>query len=783
MVEDDSGQISKDDLLQSFHDYQYTTPAIASISSQLFARYLLKVFPHVTTSKLRDGGDGKRKRVYCGIKYCVGTSTLIDPNELNFSAMSAKYFCFEKGQNGEAVFYVKSKLTVNGIDVLKKITVDFRKQRWTLQVRDKIIDLERLGVSDMFDMTSRNLENILFMVNLFEVCTGIEADDNIKVPANVIAENIGSGLGELTSRNLRCSTCLGVLTLLFKVKSCHNCTENIRTFIRRLPADVNISETDQDDMSKILAEVFPGSSAEMQRFLKNQHEILTSKKGAIRWDQDTIRTCLELWCRSPRAYENLKGSNLFNLPCGRTLQKYKNIAPQNAAINKEVFEWMFNTAKKVGLPDAGYHGGIIHDETKIQESLVLNVKGRENKLIGFVETGVEGESLRTIKSQKVEPILASEVLQVTFLGYTGFRFPIAHYPTNTVSAAELYGIIWDIISELQSWGFIADFILQDGGDQNRQFMKMHFEDENDAECKNYLSPNLTNMSRKIAHSQDFSHNIKKLRNAVLSSGLQKQHTRYLRKGDQFLVWEMWLDAVKWDEQTNSRRVNKNITTSHMYPDSAEKMRNHYAEEMLDQNFLYLMRAYQKSLRNGSVLNSAIDFLEQTSLLISIFRDRRPISSVKDNRLSALKGIREWFREWKKEIEGRDDLSPKEKEKSLPSKKCLCDHESLISTFIEICHIHLKDFPSSCVYPSRFNSDVIENNFCQVRGIHNGNSTNPTYHSYSNTMNSVILGQSAKSRGRKCNAGQLAADPYSYCTTVSTFPKKRKVLGDVTNKCQ
>jgi hypothetical protein len=59
---------------------------------------------------------------------------------------------------------------------------------------------------------------------------------------------------------------------------------------------------------------------------------------------------------------------------------------------------------------------------------------------------------------------------------------------------------------------------------------------------------------------------------------------------------------------------------------------------------------------------------------------------------------------------------KEKEKILPSKKCLDDEHSLISTFVEICAIHISEFLGEGVNPSRFNSDIIENNFCQVPGF-------------------------------------------------------------------
>ncbi|OWF37160.1 hypothetical protein KP79_PYT25311 [Mizuhopecten yessoensis] len=306
---------------------------------------------------------------------------------------------------------------------------------------------------------------------------------------------------------------------------------------------------------------------------------------------------------------------------------------------------MANTAKNVNLPPEGYHGGIIHDETKFQEALVLNVKGRENNRVGFVETGEESDALRIMKKRNMEPTVASDVLQIT----------IAHYPTNTVTAPELYGILWDIIGELQSWGFITNVILQDGGDQNRQFMRLHFNNDEDAIRKNYMSPNLAYLARNVAYSQDVSHNVKKLRNAVLSGGTQKHHTRHLRLRGQSIVG---LDAVRWDEKTNSRRANRTISTSHMYPGSAEIVRNHLAEEMLDQDFMYLMQAYQKFLQNRSVFDGTERFLEQTSQLISIFTDKRPISSVTDIRLSTLKKIQKWFRDWKEEVHCLVGLSAK-----------------------------------------------------------------------------------------------------------------------------
>lgn len=66
----------------------------------------------------------------------------------------------------------------------------------------------------------------------------------------------------------------------------------------------------------------------------------------------------------------------------------------------------------------------------------------------------------------------------------------------------------------------------------------------------YRSLSHIDPSRVLIHSQDFSHNMKKLRNAILSSGSGEQHTRKLTKDGKLIVWQQWVDAVTWDRETN-----------------------------------------------------------------------------------------------------------------------------------------------------------------------------------------------------------------------------------------
>ena len=86
-------------------------------------------------------------------------------------------------------------------------------------------------------------------------------------------------------------------------------------------------------------------------------------------------------------------------------------------------------------------------------------------------------------------------------------------------------------------------------------------------------------------------------------------------------------AVEWDRNTNGRRIQHKVTESHLHPNIGEKMRNELAETMRD------------SLSNGKVLDGAVDLLEQTSIMITIFRDQRLITTKDDLRLSQIRNIK------------------------------------------------------------------------------------------------------------------------------------------------
>ncbi|CAC5394980.1 unnamed protein product [Mytilus coruscus] len=152
-----------------------------------------------------------------------------------------------------------------------------------------------------------------------------------------------------------------------------------------------------------------------------------------------------------------------------------------------------------------------------------------------------------------------------------------------------------------------------------------------------------------------------------------------------------------------------------------------------------MEVYKETQKKYDTLNSTIELIKHTSVIISNFLDQRPITDASDHRFTQNREVLDWFIKWEKSVV--NDKTITNKEKRLISYQTRQDIVSCIMGFDELCNYKFKSSHASII-PSRVNSDVVENMFCQQRTLHNGAYTNPTYLGYCNTVNSVILGQHA-----------------------------------------
>jgi hypothetical protein len=78
--------------------------------------------------------------------------------------------------------------------------------------------------------------------------------------------------------------------------------------------------------------------------------------------------------------------------------------------------------------------------------------------------------------------------------------------------------------------------------------------------------------------------------------------------------------------------------------------------------------------------------------------------------------------------------------------------------------------SNSINPGYINSDIIENNFCQLRGIYNGLNTNPTLAQIGPSQTAVCLGQTTLSS--KCNSGG-SASYFKATTPCASNPSQNK----------
>ena len=72
-------------------------------------------------------------------------------------------------------------------------------------------------------------------------------------------------------------------------------------------------------------------------------------------------------------------------------------------------------------------------------------------------------------------VIASHILQFMFIGSTGFKFPCSYFATAEVDPVSFYHTFWDVVFDLDQYGFQVIMCVCDGAECNRSFIKYHFE--------------------------------------------------------------------------------------------------------------------------------------------------------------------------------------------------------------------------------------------------------------------------------------------------------------------
>lgn len=386
-------------------------------------------------------------------------------------------------------------------------------------------------------------------------------------------------------------------------------------------------------------------------------------------------------------------------------------------------------------------------------SLQVNREGDAWTLVGAADMGETCNTMDILSKGKKQVRLATHILQFAFIGFTGFRWPVAYYSSTTATASELYITVHEVIEALDDFGFTTDYVMMDGASTNRSLTKMvlggggirPYSDSN------VHTKNIFNHDENIVFTQDIKHVFKKLRNGIESSRLKNmsEKGRCLRYGDKYIVWDHWESAFKFNTH-GGFRIYRKLTKDHIEVTSISKMRNNLATDVLNADMLHLMKKYSETLpdEEQQKLTSSILLLQHTSVLVDLFLDtQRPITSMADKRIDFARKALDFFNRWEEEvIELKLNTS-----KHLLTAETRDDLNLAVMGFFAVAEKVVGK--SRTLRAGYFNSDLIENVFCQQRGMKHGCCTNPTVSQYGPAINAIVLGQMGISR--KSNAGTKA----------------------------
>ena len=160
--------------------------------------------------------------------------------------------------------------------------------------------------------------------------------------------------------------------------------------------------------------------------------------------------------------------------------------------------------------------------------------------------------------------------------------------------------------------------------------------------------------------------------------------------------------------------------------------------------LNLMKIYQSQLPDPTNLDSTILLQEYTAVFVDIFcNDHSRIDDVYDVHIQKLLPVVEFFQQWEHEFSNSKDIA-----KHLLTHQTREDIDSCIYGFVQMVKC-ASSFNISLI-PGYFNSDLIENWFCQICGLRNGSNQNPTLRQIGPAINSNLITGSVISH--KGNAG-------------------------------
>ena len=302
---------------------------------QHVSRNVVKIFPNIVskyTQNVLSGGSEKQFNVSWKEK----DNTLINP--LTFHIPES--WSVVQRSKDTLILNMMSNIVMNKVNVVK--TISIRKTSWGFSVFQQEICPSAIGLASYNDWTLDRVMSILHISQQLKVCKGKEFPPNSKAIGKVKVEEICvSGdenmMPQFCAMSSKCSHLLPISNLSQMCRSCNSLkfkrslsTEDASGRNQDKKEMLSLEESDCDDISKIM-EILVNSDIDesIKKLIKSQLTASSSSPTSRRWDPDIISMSLALYCRSPKAYQEVVDGGMILLPSGRLLRYYKNCCEQS----------------------------------------------------------------------------------------------------------------------------------------------------------------------------------------------------------------------------------------------------------------------------------------------------------------------------------------------------------------------------------------------------------------------------------------------------------------------
>ena len=505
--------------------------------------------------------------------------------------------------------------------------------------------------------------------------------------------------------------------------------------------DNMVSESNKENAGSgdIMREIWELDLENRRGFFKDQQQNINGGRGN-KWSSITFRMALAIFVRSPAAYRALRGFNILQLPCIKSLKSFTSAnlsEPGEEGVHMEQkavqYEAMKQQMMKEGKEPPFHKGILIFDEVKVVQKTMWNSKN--NAFIGLAMAPEDMAQLHDI-FEELDPNRRTKktnyILQFLWRDISVDFDVLGPYYTaeTTLEHKFVISCIIDAMIKFHSHGFMTKIIVCDGASSNLKAIKSFMGHVGCFDPAANISPKFLNpLTDELTYFIICpTHQLKNMIAALYSS--RTHGTKDFCKGGINFGWSAIFKLYQDDLDRATQQLNVHVPgmkLSYVVRDPWTRLNVRPAKIMQQTQVIAALKT-KSQLENDAGVGVTAVYLEACGKLF----ERGFLSNylASSNNMTVMQIIDEgmaFFFEWRADVQAR---FPNVRLQNSNQKQFLAWQTWEL---MRVAYFGLKEFlaefivmhPNVHVKPKKINGSAIETLFSQLKHISGGKLTATT----------------------------------------------------------